>query len=492
MFQLEISDEWPKLLEISYPGLATKDVVLPKAQAPTKLPQITMTKGSRVTLEVEGLTADADIELARESGYKRFDALRRAHLKKASPRYVFEDVERGKYTVLIKGEGPLQRTSTNISVDRDAMTSVARIEPFALTISVSRGQEPLPGAVVAVQTGGNQWSSEMRTGDDGRISTEGWQRGDLVFAVRADETAAPAMMFKSLDPAAKEASIQLDLPNHRIVGRVIDDNGESAIANATVEVDSTNDDGSGGKLTVKSGTDGSFSVDGLPDGAHEAFALAENYQRSNTTKLRLDQSSPNKQITIRMSQGLARTLHLVTPAGWPIVNAMVAESVNGALSDLVKSNDSGKVTLRAPAGARVSAYVIPHEGSFAIVHLAPNENDKVVTVPDGNASLEIHAIDGDAKPIPHLEFVMWYDGELIPQDIADVLSIQRDLGAVTGADGVARMERLPSGYYQFWPVRTKQEVEDVVASNGGNGAAPVQVSLKPGVNVATLTFEKKR
>src|SRR6202012_1908889 len=146
---------------------------------------------------------------------------------------------------------------------------------------------------------------------------------------------------------------------------------------------------------------GSFSVDGLPDGAHEVFAFAENYQRSETTKLRLDPSTPNRQVTIRMSQGLARTLHLVTPAGWPMVNAMVAESLNGALSDLLKSNEMGKVTLRAPAGARVSAYVIPHEGSFAIVHLAADENDRTVTVPEGNVSLEIHAVDADAKPIAH-------------------------------------------------------------------------------------------
>jgi len=68
--------------------------------------------------------------------------------------------------------------------------------------------------------------------------------------------------------------------------------------------------------------------------------------------------------------------------------------------------------------------------------------------------------------------------------------MQRGLTPVTGKDGVAHLERPPQGYFQLWPVRTRQETEDVLAGAGGV-SAPVQIALKEGLNVATLTFSKK-
>jgi hypothetical protein len=51
------------------------------------------------------------------------------------------------------------------------------------------------------------------------------------------------------------------------------------------------------------------------------------------------------------------------------------------------------------------------------------------------------------------------------------------------------MARLPVGYFKFWPVRTRQEVQDVIPAGGM--LAPVQIALKEGLNVASLTFERR-
>src|SRR5204863_9429350 len=53
------------------------------------------------------------------------------------------------------------------------------------------------------------------------------------------------------------------------------------------------------------------------------------------------------------------------------------------------------------------------------------EREENIVVPDGNATLEVHANDTAGKPIAHLEFVMRFEGELIPPDVADMLQMVR-------------------------------------------------------------------
>lgn len=487
-FQLEVTQDWPKMIEISYPGLGTKDIPIPEAQASTKLPAITMTKGSRLALNVEGLTEDADVDLTRAAGYKQLDKLRSAHIKKDSPAYIFEDVERGKYTLLVRGSGPLQLMASNLDVEEDSPTKLVRIEPTDLTIEVHEGEQFVSGAVVAAQLSG-QWTAELKTDDMGRISTEVWQRGATTFAVKRTDKANPVMLFQSIEDA-REATVRLDLPSREIAGRVVNTDDGSPIANAKIEVDSTNDDSSGAQTVVTSDNAGVFYVQGLHDGSHKLSATSDNYVRSDAMTVRLDRSDPSKQVTLRMSHGLTQVLHLATPAGYPIRDAMVVEVINGAATGMLKSDNAGQVTLHALPGSKLTAYAIPREGSFGVSHINLDEKEHTLVVPEGNASLEIRAADTDGKPVPRVQFLMWYDGELIPPDVADVLAMQRGLNPVTGRDGIAHLDRLPQGYFQLWPVLTRQEIQDVLAGSSG-GSAPVQIGLKEGLNVATITFSKK-
>ncbi len=491
-FALEIESTWPSQIEVSYPGLTTKEIAVPKTQVSASLPAVTLVKGSRIGIEIEGVTEDVDVDLASKSDYKRVNVLKSAHVSKDAPHAAFEDLDKGEYVVVVRGGGPLQRLATRVVVgEGESVTKQIRVEPIAVDMQVHRGESAVAGAVVAAQSDDNQWSSDFRTNSEGHVSVEAWERGQYTFAVRVTETSAPQLLFDRIE-GTSEATVRLEVPDRTIVGRVVDADDGSPVARADVQVESTNDDETGGTLTVVTGANGEFVVDGLRDGSHTLVAEAESYIRSEPIMVRLDQSSRRREVNLRVSHGISRALRVTTRAGIPIRGAIVIEMVGAAVTGVFKTDELGHVTLHTPSRGTAVVYVLPAEGSFAIARLPskPSEHDESIVVPDGNATLELHANDSTGKPIPHLQFLMRYDGELIPPDVADVLQMRRGIAATTGPDGVARLERLPSGFFELWPVRTREELQNIIA--GGAMSAPVQVALKEGLNVASMTFTRKR
>lgn len=491
VFTLETDGDWPSQIEISYPGLTTKQIYVPKPKTSVKLPPITLSKGSRLEIEIEGLKDDAGVDLAQESGYQRVAVLKTSQVKKQQSRAVFEDIDQGEFVVLIRGASPLQRLATTVSVaEAETVTRKIRIEPINLTIEVRRGEKPVADAIVAVRSDANRWSSDVRTGADGTTRAEAWQRGEYVFVVRVTESSPPLLLFNHID-GKSEATVHLEVPDRAITGRVIDREDGTPVSKAAINMESKNDDDTGGRLTVSTDAEGKFVIDALRDGSHTLSVEADQYVRSEPVTVRIDQTSPRREVAFRVSHGVTRNVRVTTRGGLPIQRAFVIEMTGDEAIGTFRTDDAGRGTVHGPMGRPVVLYVIPEEGSFAIARLSSAASDKEesVVVPDGNAILELHANTSTGKPIPHLRFVMRFDGEIIPPDVAEVLEIQRGIAAVTGVDGVARLERLPQGFFELWPIRKRDEAINIIA--GGGVAAPVQVALKEGLNLARITFALK-
>ena len=490
-FTLETDGDWPSQLEISYPGLTTKQIYIPKTKTSMKLPPITLSRGGRIEIEIEGLRSDADVDLARENGYKRVTALKTVQVKKQEPRAVFEDIDQGEFIVLIRGASPLQRLATTVSLaEAESIKRKVKIEPINVTIEVRRGEKPVADAIVTVQSEGNRWSADVRTGADGMASAEAWQRGEYVFAVRATESSAPLLLMNQID-GKSEATVHLEVPDRAITGRVIDQEDGTPIAKAVITMESKNDDETAGVLKALTDPDGRFVIDALRDGSHTLSVEADQFVRCDPVTLRIDQTSPRRDVTLRVSHGVARNVRVTTRGGLPIQRAFVIERTGDEAIGTFRTDDAGRGTVHGPMGRPVVLYVIPEEGSFTVARLSSrvSETEELIVVRDGNATLELHANTSSGKPIPHLRFVMRFDGEIIPPDVAEVLEIQRGIAAVTGADGVARLERLPQGFFELWPIRKLEEAINIIA--GGGVSAPVQVALKEGLNLARITFAPK-
>ncbi len=129
-FSMAIEDQWPSFLEVAYPGLATKQIAVPKTQISLSLLPVTLVKGSTLAVDIEGLDGDCSVDLARQDAYKHVRVLKTVHASRDSSRVVFEDLEKGEYIVVVRGDGPLQKFASSVSVgNEDSAVRKIRIEP---------------------------------------------------------------------------------------------------------------------------------------------------------------------------------------------------------------------------------------------------------------------------------------------------------------------------------------------------------------------------
>jgi hypothetical protein len=222
----------------------------------------------------------------------------------------------------------------------------------------------------------------------------------------------------------------------------------------------------------------------------DSFKLGN--RRSESITIRVDRVTPRQSVTLRISPGTSRTVLLTTSRGIPVRAATVIEMINEEVVGTYVSDDSGKTVVHIMPGRNAVLFVLPAEGSFAITRLESKQSvsESVIVVPDGNATLEVHTNDSHGKAVAHVSFVIRYNGELIPPPIAEFLEMYRGITPAKDKNGVGRLERLPPGFFELWPLRTRLEMRDTLAT--ASSPAPVQVPVKEGLNVASLTFAPKQ
>jgi hypothetical protein len=87
--------------------------------------------------------------------------------------------------------------------------------------------------------------------------------------------------------------------------------------------------------------------------------------------------------------------------------------------------------------------------------------------------------------MPEVAFVMRYNGEVVPQ------AVVRELGVLyTDGDGLARLPRVPPGFYEFWPYRTEHEMASILETADAVDP-PIRLYAKVGENRVTVRFERR-
>lgn len=493
-FTLEIDGDWPEQLDVTYPGFASKRVSVPKARASVRLPAITLSQGStlELTLDAAPDSGRMSIDLARPRGLNQSaDVFRSLSLEKGTSSARFENIEPGETIVILRGEKPLQRLSRLLRLkESEVRAETIRIDPLQLDVEVRRGTAGVGGAFLTLRNGENHWSADLKADADGNVSAEAWERGDVLFVVRATESGAPLLLPRTLEGTSR-ATVRLDVPVRRIRGTVLDETG-APIRDALVRIESVNDDGTAGTMSVMANAQGTFVADGLRDAKYTLVAERSGYLPSDRVVFHLDEAVPEKQVDISLFRGDSRRVVVRSVRGLPLIGAFLVVMSDGEAIETARTDANGDATVHTRPGRPAVVYVVPREGSFAARRLAsPRESagEEQITVPEGDAALELQARTTSGEPLPHLHFLMRYNGEIIPPEVEEVLEMQRGVAATTDANGVVRIDRLPQGFWECWPVRNLDELRDVLA--GGPVAAPVQVSARYGLNVARMTFAPK-
>jgi hypothetical protein len=110
-----------------------------------------------------------------------------------------------------------------------------------------------------------------------------------------------------------------------------------------------------------------------------------------------------------------------------------------------------------------------------------------VDLPHASSSLVMRARTTAGAEMPKFSLLTRYNGAVVPPEILEELTAVEGLRFATDAGSDVKLERIPAGSYEFWPYRTEEEAEAIVASGDGF-AAPIRVHVREGKNTIAVKF----
>jgi hypothetical protein len=487
-FAVEVTGKWPKELAVRAPGLGAKLVPLAATEASVELPPIELAPAGAVRVTVQRNAFDGPLELSLGIREEGVPARWIAHQRLDRGNTIsFADLDAGAYTILVAGPQPLERISNAVNVGAGDRRDVTIPIRFMLAHGrLTLGGKPLARKRVRFESTDNRWDSTVTTDDAGEISTPIWETGAFAISIRGTEGQAPIIRNVTLDGRGF-ADFRIDIPDRRIHGRVIDDEG-APVANALVSLRSQTETFASTVRTV-TGEDGKFEFNGVYAGPQALRVLPEGFLRPNPHTFTMAEGDRQHEETVELKRGAERDVRVFGRDGNPLPRAVVVVASGDRVRAMAITDVRGHARISAPDGASI-LYVFPKEGSLAAQHLAGKETAVRVDIPPPNASIEIATLTTDGEAVPNVELLMRYTGEVIPPDVSRELERQQGLFLSTDQSGSAHLRHLPPGTYEFWPYRSENEAESLLASASGF-AAPIVVNAVTGENKVTVRFRKK-
>jgi hypothetical protein len=483
-FELLITTPPPWRIVTTHPAYATHVVDLARADGDTVVLPIDLHRGSMLNVELIGVDR-AKVTLSRPRGRRR----ERIDEKEAAPRATFARVDPGDYIVEVRGTGPLEQKLVNVHVDDlPEVVSTLTISPTEISGRVRHGTAPLPSAhVVASQQ--SDMKGELTTDAAGEFRVSAWDHGTFLIEIEHPTLPAPFRTLRELEDVGT-AEWQLDVPDLRVVGHVVDAANGEGIADANVQIESVGD-GMSFSRTITTDRRGDFELVGMA-GEHAFTVWANGYVASRGIRMTLGNADKVRDVVIRMERQEATDLVIVDAAGNPIADAIVlADLVNGGTEydTLERTNALGEVKLPIRRGSRKQIWIVPPSGSFAVADVAFDDHPRRIVVPAPVAAMNVLARTTTGEAAANVALLLKFNGTIVPPAVTACL--QRTAGSFrTDVAGQVTLRLLPSGMYGIWPYQTPEE-RDAIVRGLANAAAPVEVALTPGRADVRLIFKPR-
>ncbi|MFL6245146.1 MAG: carboxypeptidase regulatory-like domain-containing protein [Thermoanaerobaculia bacterium] len=488
-FRVPMDRSWPVRLRVEAIGRASHMVDVPKAIADVDLPIVLSAGGSVVVTLAPPLGHEAvQWEARRIIDDAKDEKVRFGDIAAGQSTTTVEGLEAGPYRIILLGEAPLQRIAVSLRV-LEAMTveTTVEIEPARLELEVLRGGKPFGGAEVefVFRDGPAMWRSKLSVDDEGRKAEEIWQRGDYLAAVSS------WVDSQRLDSEGT-VTWKLEVPDRIIRGRVTDAATGQPIANVSVSLALT-DEGGDSMGRARSGADGVYEFKMVRNGSYVLRASLDGYEELRTPSALLAEDTVVETRDLAMRAASGPTVRAVNAVGMPLASVPVYVATRNGVQFAGSTNNDGRLTLAIDADDRGVAYVLPRSGSFGMVRFAPASEsaseDVVVTVAEGNATLEVHAISTNGDPIGGMAFLMRVNGIPVPPEVKEALSRYQGWPSQSDASGRLLLSHIPPGRYEIWPLASREDYVAVMSPTPP--PAPVNVTVTPGHQVAELTFQSK-
>lgn len=394
----------------------------------------------------------------------------------------FSGLEGGRYSVLLSGNGPLERLTVYTALGaKDAQTLPVLLVPSRLRARVTLGGAPLAGATLRMANGDGDWIAEVAT-KDGVLDTPLWQPGD--FSVGIGAPSLPTIY--AIDSHLQGGTIDwnVDVPDRTVHGRVVDGEGQPVGAAAVI----LRSAGADLIPTVRVVTDpsGAFAIRGVRAGEQTLRVVADGYLYAIPQRFTLQNEDRERAVTVTLRSGLARRVEVIGADGKAVREAVVVSAADGVVQGTATTDEAGRATVASTSGASSVLYVFPREGSLAIARFGDASTVRV-RVPPASGALRVAARTTAGAPMPRVALLLRIDGELVPPEVAKFLERARGLRLATDDDGIASLDRMPAGTYELWPYADEAEGEELLGS-ASTAAAPVVVELAGGESAVTLRF----
>ncbi|HEX7136305.1 MAG TPA: carboxypeptidase-like regulatory domain-containing protein [Vicinamibacterales bacterium] len=486
-FTVMPASQWPADLLVSAHGFGTVVVPVPHTHRNVTLPPIALDRGATVRVHLH--RGDGQHANALRVGLLRDDARTRWIVRRkldGNDDIVIPDLARGSYLLLVDGPEPLQHaTAKAVVTEGDVRDVDIELPAHRSHLAVYRGERPAVNAGVKIESTDGQWQSSVTTNGDGVIDAPIWDlHGLFEVTVDAASGAVPVMRLQNLNPTAT-----VRLPARTVKGVVADTRGKP-IQGAIVTL--VNSDIGEGKGTVRDRTDsqGRFAFEGVAPGDPLVSVAAPAYLFRDAERLKRDD------VKLTLNEGYPRDVIIEQTDGTPIAGAEVLCVVNGKMRAKTISSAGGRATIATPAEGPSTIYVLPSDGSLGI-HRFHAPLDEVSSAPatiriaPPASSLRVRTLSTRGATIPDVNFLLRYNGELIPEPVAHELERTGDLQFRTGFNGEAHFGSIPTGLYEFWPYKGEEDLAALLDTVGLK-EAPVVVNVTSGENDVTIRLNTGR
>lgn len=491
VFRVEFPGTAPSHLRISHAGHASKTMPLLGITASRDFGAIKLGQGAVLHLNFDV----PDRKVTSADLIRVFDAdpvyVPAGHADVSNNEVTFEDVEPGSYVILAKGLLPLQKALHALDVREGETTEAIHLHPLNIDGHAYFDRQPLPGATIEISADRRLWSSEVSTDAEGAFGGETWSSGMLTAAVRHEALPEPFVSRSRIDRTSGYWDILI--PNRVLSGRVLDATTKQPIPKARVLEDYR---GHGMNLLRHSATlsgDGSWRYSAVLDGVHSIYAEADGYQSTPPVTVMLGESDEARQLDLLMRPGTSCLLQARYENGPAAANAIVLDGLAGggfSVGRSVLTDAAGQVTITLEPNTAKTVFVLPREGSFAMVTLKPGSVDSQIfdlTIPVPAANIHFRAIRDGGFPVSGIYVLVRYNGAFVPPAVLDTVAELRGSSMVTNADGETTLTNLPAGSYEFWPFMTIEDAQRIMASYGAM-RSPIRAEIPPGDSTVVLTL----
>ncbi|HVE70905.1 MAG TPA: carboxypeptidase-like regulatory domain-containing protein [Thermoanaerobaculia bacterium] len=469
-------------ITVSSGGYAARDLELPgDLRGEIDFGRVTLTKARALTVTVVRPEAAAGTVTLYSDIKSRYDHSRLATRDLREREEVVRfDAGEGDYLVVVEGKESTERLEVPVKMKDADVEKTITVKPYRLIGTLRFGDDVIATGTIGINAPDHTWRAEIPVTAGGFEATF-WQRGRMFAWVKAPELGRTSERVEmpettGTDPTRWDIRIEKKM----IVGRVLDAQTKQPVSGVRMQLTAESDN-SKFYTSVEPEADGSYRIMSSRPGTYSLRITAPGYAPLSID-VPVTAEDRIKTVDIALDRGVVQPLEIVLASGAPARAAMILEGVQPDRVNpqfMFNADPEGRFELRGKPGETRLIYIVPREGSFAVLRLVmPKEagaGPLRVVVPDGTATLRVRATTADDKPAA-AGLLIRYNGEFVP---GAILRFVTKVAIGTEDNGKAVFARLPAGMYEVWAVAGQRDDAMMVAT-GGVSRPPARVGLSAG------------